>query len=194
VGIFAVKFWNGDSEVSGRTTTLPEGTKLGAEKVVGMETEVGMFAVKFWNGESEVSGKTTTLPEGTNVGIEKEVGAEKDVGTEIEVGISVTFWNGESVNPPEGRIVPAEKVGRVVKGVGSEKFEGVELEEEDELDDSLGEAIERTTLTNSVGPENRWEVTVAPSLVGPVGVRPAEKEPAASPPVGCSAACELSLG
>jgi hypothetical protein len=82
-----------------------------------------------------------------------------------------------------------------VKGAGSEKFDGAELEEEDELDDSLGEAVERTTLTNSVGPENRWEVMVAPSLVGPVGgERPAEKEPEASPPVGCSAACELSLG
>jgi hypothetical protein len=100
--------------------------------------------------------------------------------------------SGLRANPPEGRIVPAEKVGRVVKGAGREKFEGAELE--DSLEDSLEEAVERTTLTNSVGPENRWEVMVAPSLVGPVGVRPAEKEPEPSPPVGCSPACELSLG
>jgi hypothetical protein len=40
-----------------------------------------------------------------------------------------------------------------------------------ELEESLEEAVEITTLTNSVGPKNLREVTLAPSLVGAVGVR-----------------------
>jgi hypothetical protein len=94
---------------------------------------VGKSDVEFWNGASEVSGKTTTLPEGVKAGAEKEVGKSE-----------VTFWNGASVvsglgaKLPEGRIVPAEK--------GAD----AELDE-----DSLEEAVEITTLTNSVGPKNR---------------------------------------
>ena len=138
----------------------------------------GSFSVTFWYGALVVSGRGITLPEGKMVPTEKGVGKSE-----------VKFWNGASVvsglgaKLPEGRMVPAEK--------GTEKVEDAELEE-----DSLEEAVEITTLTNSVGPKNRWEVAVAPSLVGPVGVRngcPAEKEPEASPPVGCSDACELSL-
>jgi hypothetical protein len=47
VGESDVKFWNGASEASGKTTTLPEGIKAGAEKDVGIEKDAEEFSVAF---------------------------------------------------------------------------------------------------------------------------------------------------